>query len=142
MSHLDEEWIWDDVKISADSVVFRRVLGRPDFLVPDLEGGPGKPGIPALKWDSDGISTYRQELLEELNLSPRVLKTSPTDLVFAFRVGDIRSADAGVVDTPDEEDELKGQAHTSIRCSEENPKKERRNSIRLHLIDSCWHIQC
>lgn len=132
------EWVWDDPSIEGTSTLYRRVPNLPSFLIPDLEGGSAKPSFAALKWDPDGISMYRLELLVQSGLKADSIKNDPSDLVFGFMVRDIRDADAGVTDTPDPEDTEKGQAHSSVRHCIPKPDKPTKKRIREKIIATCW----
>jgi hypothetical protein len=135
-------WEWDHSDISNAAVVYRRVLARPDHLAPDLEGGPPKPMLAALKWDvGDGISMYRDELLKELGLTPLAVKKNNDDHVYCFRVGSLRRANAGYIDEPDEADAEKGKAHGLVRCDERQPAKSRTKEIRNEIIAACWPFE-
>ncbi|MEV7322829.1 hypothetical protein [Streptomyces sp. NPDC093970] len=135
---MPEEWQWDDPAIPGESAVFRKVLARPNFIVPNLEGGPPAPAPGAFKCDADGISVYRDELLKSLSLTPEDIKKNTDDHVFGIFVSDVRESGAGVVDSPDDEDEELGPAHSSIRYSAPKIDKPSERRIRERIIDACW----
>ncbi|WP_157879720.1 hypothetical protein [Streptomyces yangpuensis] len=108
-------------------------------MVPDLEsGGPGSPAPGAFKNDADGISVYRDEPMKVHGISVADLKRREDDRVFGIRVSDVRSAGAGVVDSPDPEDSDVGPAHASIRYPQEKVSKPVERGIRLKMIEACW----
>jgi hypothetical protein len=136
---MSEDWVWNDPDISDDSVVYRKVLARPGFLVPDLEGNrPPSPAPGAFKCDPDGISVYRDELLAKINKEPEDVKKNPDDLIFGVLAQKVRDAGAGVVDTPDPEDEVLGEAHASIRYQERSVNKKTERAVREKIIAACW----
>lgn len=138
---MTDEWNWDDSSIPGESAVFRRVPARPNFVVPNLEGGPDTPAPGAFKCDPDGISTYRDQLLKAINADVSRMKKSSDDLIFGMFVADIRDAGAGVVDTPDPTDEELGDAHCSIRYTEQKIDKKIERRIREQIIESCWNAE-
>lgn len=138
MSEPPLEWVWNDPEIAHESAVYRRIPNRPNFMVPDLDGGPGSPAPGAFKCDPDGISVYRDEPMKVHGISVADLKSRSDDHVFGIRVADVRHAGAGVVDSPDPEDPNIGPAHASIRYPQENVTKPVERGIRLKMIEACW----
>ncbi|MEV1047218.1 hypothetical protein [Streptomyces sp. NPDC049916] len=81
---------------------------------------------------------YRDELLKAINRTPGDVKKNFDDHIFGVLVSDVRQAGAGVIDSPDGEDEELGAAHSSIRYSEPKIDKASERRIRQGIIDACW----
>lgn len=126
---------WDDPSIPDVEVLYRRVPDKPDFLVPDLLGDEKRPSRTAFQWDPDGISVYRESLLQSASLDASAVAKIPTHMVFGFCVVVPRFHGAGVVNDPVEDDPPAGFAHALVRCEKPRPDKTRRREVSTALAD-------
>jgi hypothetical protein len=78
--------------------------------------------------------------MAELSIPVDAVQSDPSDYVFSFRVESIRATRAGVVDEPDIDDPIKGDAHALVRCSEPKPNKDRKREIRERIVADCRRV--
>ncbi len=84
----------DPTSIPDDDRVLRRLSDdRPSMVYVDPLTNQRRPssGSFAVKKDEDGLSVYREQVLSQNGLTAAAVVTSPTNLVVALEVHDIRS---------------------------------------------------
>jgi hypothetical protein len=102
--------------------------------------GPRRPSSAAFDDDSDGMSVYRQSILDELGLGPRdvILGLSGTYCVVELTVVDLRSAGLGIRPDPDppDSDHVCDPAHALVRFPADAGKKARLR-LQRHMKEIC-----
>lgn len=99
---MEEEWQSDDTDIPDGENLYRRVPSNPSLVVRDAITGEPTFLKGAFRYDgNDGMSVYREELMQARGIVPADTIPSPeTHTVAVFPVGCPRSEGAGVVDCP------------------------------------------
>lgn len=129
---------WDDPSIPNDDQLFRGILRRPDFSVPDLITGKLLVKPAALQLDPDGMSTQRESLLCRTEVTRGDLYDWDKYSGVEFPVAAVRSTgDAGVVDEPDADDERLGAAHALVRPSAPYPARAIWREVRSMIAAVC-----
>jgi hypothetical protein len=97
----------DDESIGDDEILYRYSPSIPhkNWTVTDQETQQISIALAALSWDDDGISCYRQQILQEHGLDWRDIKREPKNGVFSLVVRDVRSERLGVAFDPNPEDD-------------------------------------
>jgi hypothetical protein len=125
--------VWDDHRIPNEETLYRRVPDLAEMFgqVRDLVSGRALLSRAALRFDEDGMSVFREELLRLHKLSIDLMKRRDNDQVFSFPVEIVRQNRCGVVDDPDEHDKEIGVAHALVKGeTDDKPEpKAGRNEI-------------
>lgn len=141
---MSEDWSHDDPAIPDSDVLLRRLPDRPNFLVRDLVTGSVTFQRAAFKYNAnDGMSVSRESLLSEHGLDPKqAVQNALTHRAAAFKVGVVRRAGAGVVDTPCQHVEWMPEdlpkCHACVRTEEPTPPKPKWDAIRQAIIEHAW----
>lgn len=92
----------DDPTIRDDDRLYRRLSdSSPNMIATDALTGVRRPSSGAFKPDDDGVSVYRESLLQRDALTAADVVRSPQNLVVALPVGDVRAiSPLGVRDDP------------------------------------------
>lgn len=125
--------VWDDDRIPDEETLYRRVPNLAEMFgqVRDLATGVAVLSRASLRFDENGMSVYRRELMLLHSKSLELIKRRESDQVFSFSVGLVRQNRCGVVDDVDDEDKDVGVAHALVRGenSDRPMPKDRRNEI-------------
>ncbi|MDA8281348.1 MAG: hypothetical protein M0Z63_13195 [Actinomycetota bacterium] len=123
----------DDPAIADDDRLYRRLSDNgPNMIAVDVLTGALRPSSGAFKPDDDGVSVYRESLLQRDSLTPADVVRAPQNLVVALRVGAVRSIrPLGVRDDPwpagiPDEDHPRNAAHALIKGWDGLTTSERR----------------
>jgi hypothetical protein len=84
----------------GQDAVLRRIPRDPNMLYTDLVTGEIRPSSGAFKPDSDGVSVFREGVLEAALLEPSAIMRRHDDLVARLLVSDVRALTLDVVDDP------------------------------------------
>jgi hypothetical protein len=133
----------DDPNIGNDELLFRYSPSIPHqyWTVTDQGTQNIHIALPALKWDDDGISCYRELILHERGMDWSDVKREPKNGVFSLLVEDVRAERLGVAFDPNPDPENvhpRDAAHTLIvDCGlpkgENKPARERL-AMRANII--------
>jgi hypothetical protein len=141
------QWAWDDAQISDDAILYRRVPRKPSFRVADPLTGEIKIAPAALRYDQDGASIYRDELLKAIYGygASAVCADWKTHGAVQFTAWDVRNVSehpAGVHDEEDPQDQRIGRAHALIRCPTEADGQDKTywNEVRAAIIKAATWI--
>jgi len=109
----------DDPAVGDDEILYRYSPSIPHqhWTVTDQETLEVRIALAALKWDDDGISCYRQQVLSAHGMSWEDVKREPKNGVFSLRVVDVRAKRLGVAFDPNpdvDEPHPRDVAHTLI----------------------------
>ena len=123
----------DDPSIDDDDRLYRRLSDNgPNMIAVDVLTGDRRPTSGAFKPDDDGVSVYRESLLQQASLSAADVVRAPQNLVVALPVGAVRSIrPLGVRDDPwptriPDEDHPRNAAHALINGWDGLSTSERR----------------
>gem|GEM_PF-2305848 len=112
----------DDPAIADDDRLYRRLSdSSPNMIAVDVLTGARRPSSGAFKPDDDGVSVYRESLLQRDSLEAVDVVRAPQNLVVALPVGAVRSIrPLGVRDDPwptgiPDEDHPRNAAHALIK---------------------------
>lgn len=112
----------DDPAIADDDRLYRRLSdSSPNMIAVDVLTGARRPSSGAFKPDDDGVSVYRESLLQRDSLEAVDVVRAPQNLVVALPVGAVRSIrPLGVRDDPwptgiPNEDHPRNAAHALIK---------------------------
>ena len=125
----------DDPAIDDGETALRRLSDSgPSMIAIDIVTGERRPSTGAFRPDEDGVSVYRESVLQTNNLTAADLVRTPQNLVVGVAVGEIRSiASLGIRDDPwpsdfGEPDHPRNVAHALIvgwRGLTKNERKRR-----------------
>jgi hypothetical protein len=120
--------------INDDEPLLRRAPNRPEYIAIDVLTGEARMTMAALKFDPDGISVYRQQVLQTLGLDPADIRTKPDQYVFAFTAEAVREVPGwDVAFTPESCPEVE-RAHSSVVHELARPPKPAKEALRIALI--------
>jgi hypothetical protein len=92
----------DDLSIPDDEVLYRRLsYDNGDWIVRNqITGERVRPASGAFKPDEDGVSVFRQSILQQARppLGPQDVAVTAENVIVGFSVGDVRSLSLGVRD--------------------------------------------
>lgn len=123
----------DDPLVTREELLYRRIYSDdPGWIVKDdITGEPLRPTSGAFKPDTDGLSSYREKILRERNLTAADVITTSCNWVISVPVASLRDIGLGVKpdpwpkDVPDPQHE-RNAAHTLITGLVEVGRNERR----------------
>ena len=106
MSIAPDDAAEDDVTIPSDEVLYRRIASEsPNLVTRDRVTGARRPASGAFKPDSDGVSVFRNSLLEINNLTVKdVYDSGAGELAVSLLVAKVRELALGIVADPDPTD--------------------------------------
>lgn len=134
---VSESWEWDDESIPSAERVYRRILRRPNYIVPNLLTGQPEPGKASLQFDKgDGMSVHLESLRAELGVEIEVAYDWSKYHVIEFDVECVRSGGVGgVIQSDDPDDEVLGKAHGVVRTKSPSMPRSERDVVRDAIID-------
>lgn len=134
-------WLKDDGSLAGDDLLYRRFRRIPEQYRPrDAISGRHTVTNGALRYVSDGMSTYSAALMAEHDVELSDVYTPETHGVTRVSVSQTRQAGLGTVVEPDLKDTNvgRGQSHVLVRSSAAPPDGERwtaaRAKLRQHLL--------
>ncbi len=135
----------DDPSIGNDEVLYRYSPSIPhqNWTVTDQATEKIYITLAALSWDPDGISCYRQLILQKHGLDWSDIKREPRNGVFSLVVQDIRDEGLGVAFDPNPETDRphpRDVAHTLIVDCELPKKANKAARERLALGAKIIHL--
>jgi hypothetical protein len=80
--------------LDSDAVLRRIPNSGPDMLRSDLVTGERRPSSGAFKPDEDGISVFREGVLQAVGLGPSAIVRNPQNVVVRLPVSDVRAVDS------------------------------------------------
>lgn len=91
----------DDANIPDNEALYRRLSDdSPNMVVVDALSGVRRPSSGAFKPDDDGVSVYRESVLQGRGLTAADVVVRPGNLVVSLPVRAVRAISLGVSDDP------------------------------------------
>ncbi len=131
----------DELGIADDEILLRRVKrDKPDMFKTDSATGLQRPSSAAFIVHDDGISVYRNLILNNLGLIPQTI-LAPTEIVVSLTATHVRECDGLEVKSDPwprgiQDDHPEDAAHALIIGWRDLPRNRQKNHQR-HLARSC-----
>lgn len=88
--------------VDDSEILYRRLFdGGPNMVTTDVVTGEQRPSSGAFKPDEDGVSVFRQVVLEAAGLGPADVRKAPSNLVASVLTAELRSEEMGLDVVPD-----------------------------------------
>jgi hypothetical protein len=126
----------EETLVADDETLLRRALPKDNCIGRDPLTNRYYPLPGALTIDKDGMSVYRQMLLEERAMLPSAVCKRADHWVFSFRASSPRRVGWNVLHVIDEDDPDIGFAHSLVLTSTMPPTKKDKLLLRNELAEN------